>query len=239
MKCEIIDTGIGSAQENMDYDAELFKTLHNRQRPLLHLYSWKRPSITYGYFIRKENFFKPDCEIEERDIAKRPTGGGIIFHNGDLAFSLLVPSNHPAFSSDVFANYASVNACVAEIMKDLCIEKVSLIQDENVEPEDRISRNFCMAKITKYDVVLNGRKIGGSAQRMNRSGFLHQGSIFLSGPSDEECRRVFRDDVADVLIRDLRRRSCFILGVDSEPDVLAKTRKSLIIKLISALERRF
>ncbi|MFS8563927.1 MAG: hypothetical protein LVR00_06275 [Rhabdochlamydiaceae bacterium] len=42
-----------------------------------------------------------------------------------------------------------------------------------------------MAKPTKYDVVLDGRKIAGAAQRKCKQGFLHQGMIALQVPPEE------------------------------------------------------
>lgn len=42
-----------------------------------------------------------------------------------------------------------------------------------------------MARPTKYDVVLNGKKIAGAAQRKTKKGFLHQGTIALKRPSRE------------------------------------------------------
>ena len=41
---------------------------------------------------------------------------------------------------------------------------------------------FCMAKPTIYDVVYQGRKIAGAAQRRRKNGYLHQGTISLAFP---------------------------------------------------------
>ena len=40
-----------------------------------------------------------------------------------------------------------------------------------------------MAKPTIYDIMVDGRKLGGAAQRKTRKGFLHQGTIALTPPS--------------------------------------------------------
>jgi len=42
-----------------------------------------------------------------------------------------------------------------------------------------------MAKPTKYDVLLQGKKVAGAAQRKTKKGFLHQGSISLQLPAQE------------------------------------------------------
>ena len=47
-----------------------------------------------------------------------------------------------------------------------------------------------MAQPTKYDVVLQGRKIAGAAQRKTKEGFLHQGTIALKMPNEELLREL-------------------------------------------------
>jgi lipoate-protein ligase A len=42
-----------------------------------------------------------------------------------------------------------------------------------------------MAKPTKYDILIEGKKIIGAAQRKTKQGFLHQGTISLMMPCKE------------------------------------------------------
>ena len=42
-----------------------------------------------------------------------------------------------------------------------------------------------MAKPTKYDVLWEGKKVAGAAQRKTKAGFLHQGSISLVMPPQD------------------------------------------------------
>ena len=50
---------------------------------------------------------------------------------------------------------------------------------------DKIVQQFCLAHATQYDVVWNGLKVGGAAQRRLKTGLLHQGSVSLYLPSKE------------------------------------------------------
>lgn len=177
----ILNTGIGSAEANMRFDEKLLEEL---TVPTLHLYQWARLSATYGYFIRPENHL--DLRQAEKwglDLARRPTGGGIVFHIWDLAFSFLLPSTHPRFSQNTLENYQFVNRAVLEIVKQFFVlkEVVELIPHHGPDlgPD---CHNFCMAKPTQYDVVYQGRKIAGAAQRKRRQGYLHQGTISLAHP---------------------------------------------------------
>ena len=58
------------------------------------------------------------------------------------------------------------------------------------EPLDTHCNHFCMAKPTKYDLIWQGRKIAGAAQRKTRSGFLHQGTISLLMPPEDYLQRI-------------------------------------------------
>ena len=178
----ILDTGTRSAEENMRLDSELLETLDQHALPILHFYDWDRDSATYGYFVNPSDYLRLD-KVEEKQLslAKRPTGGGIVFHVWDLAFSILVPSHHPHFSENTLDNYAFVNNAVLAAVSSFLDDRPQLIPC-NAEALDSNCTRFCMAQPTKYDVVLNGRKIAGAAQRKTKKGFLHQGTIALQMP---------------------------------------------------------
>src|SRR5689334_18889962 len=107
MELKIIDTGVNSAENNMRIDQTYLDSLSDQSQALLHLYEWEKPSITYGYFSQPSKVLLPEgIEKYGLQLAKRPTGGGIIFHSFDLAFSILVPSSHPHFSLNTLENYA-------------------------------------------------------------------------------------------------------------------------------------
>lgn len=189
---KVIDTGIRSASENMALDAELLDSLDQYSHPILHLYDWKHESATYGHFVNPADFLNLD-EAHKRglDLAKRSTGGGIVFHIWDLAFSVLVPANNRHFSENTLENYAFVNECVLNAVKNF----LGSNQDPTLIPTNAVAfdvscERFCMAQPTKYDVVLNGKKIAGAAQRKTKKGFLHQGTIALKMPSVEYLKAV-------------------------------------------------
>lgn len=184
---EILDTGIGSAARNMQIDAELLEGLAEKKRPILHFYEWERASATYGYFIEPSRYLDLS-EAEKRGLflARRSTGGGIVFHLWDMAFSLLVPYHRPEFSTNTLENYAFVNKAVLGAVESFLKRSIGLyLTEADFEAKGPGCRHFCMAKPTKYDVILEGKKIAGAAQRKTKAGFLHQGTISLVMPSEE------------------------------------------------------
>lgn len=196
---QILDTGISSAEANMALDEKLLEELDPAGEPILHLYQWEKPSATYGYFADPAKHLDLQ-KASERGLAlaKRPTGGGIVFHIWDLAFSFLMPSGHSAFSPNTLENYRFVNEAVLRAVDGVFgLGKVELISEDGEELGPSCP-NFCMAKPTRYDVVRDGRKIAGAAQRKRKQGYLHQGTISLAFPDLALLREVLlsKEEVA-------------------------------------------
>lgn len=195
MKWKCLDSGRKSAAENMALDQRLLDALDPSDEPLLHLYDWEGDCATYGYFVKPDRYL--DLAAAERygvSLAQRPTGGGIIFHTTDLAFSVLVPAGHPAYSLNTLDNYAFVNRIVLKAVEQfLGRPLVAELLPMEMPQKGTSCCNFCMAKPTQYDVMVGGRKVGGAAQRRTKAGFLHQGSIALGIPNVALLQALLRD----------------------------------------------
>lgn len=195
-KWRALDTGANAACANMQIDAELLQELATAEQPdiaILHLYDWQTPSVTYGHFIAPQDFLLlEECHKAGLSCAKRPTGGGIIFHLTDFAFSAIVPARHVGYSVNVLQNYAFINQMVIEVIHQFLGRALPLTLLP-LEPscKEADHARFCMAKPTKYDVmiedsILGVKKVCGGAQRRTKHGFLHQGSISLGDLSLSE-----------------------------------------------------
>lgn len=173
---EIVKTGKRGASENMAIDSAL---LEDVARPTLHFYSWENPSITYGYFLDVYKFLKVEGCLGI-DIARRPTGGGVVFHMWDMAFSFLMPSDNIYFFKEGRRNYRFVNGIVRSALSEVFGIRGLYLIDEDIKRE-----NFCMGGATRYDILFQGRKVVGAAQRRKREGYLHQATISLILPEKE------------------------------------------------------
>lgn len=225
MGWKLLDTGVRRAAANMELDAALLSDLKEERDAILHLYDWEQDAATFGHFIDPENFLKMSgikkCHL---DLARRPTGGGIIFHNCDLAFSILVPAACPWFSQNPLDNYAFVNNRVVWAIEMMIGAPAELLGTEP-PPLDPHCRSFCMAKPTKYDVVLQGKKIGGAAQRKTRHGFLHQGSISIGFLAESYLQEVLLGGTQ--VIEGMRQNSAALLGSDWNQKQLKEARLQL------------
>lgn len=213
MHWEIIDTGVNDAETNMAIDKKLLEDMQNFPRAIFHTYQWKRPSITYGYFSKPEKWLNL-AAVEELDIdiARRITGGGITLHMYDIAFSVLVPCTHPAYSISPLNNYAFVNQALIKAIS-ICVgdvKPVLLHTDKNANIE--ACGCFCMSRPTKYDVIINGRKVGGAAQRRTEAGFLHHGSIAIEMPNRGLLKKILLD--CDTVAQAMQLHTYPLIGID-------------------------
>ena len=83
-----------SAAMNMAIDEALLETAVG---PTIRFYRWRSPALSFGYFGK---FSDVAVYTAERDLVRRWTGGGIVFHGDDLTYSVVIPANDPASASD-------------------------------------------------------------------------------------------------------------------------------------------
>lgn len=203
--------GSHPAPDNMALDEALLLTSAGRGRPLLRVYEWDRPAVTIGYVQTYDAAPK-----EGYTVIRRPTGGGVVFHDHDVTYSVIAPAGHWLAESGRMESYGTVNRAVQQGLQRLSLTP-DLAQEEMPKSVDR-SRMVCFRTPTRYDVLANGRKIAGSAQRRMREGLLHQGSIHFGGPLPFR-----REEIVDCLCCGFRKELKVHLGhYVPAADVLAK-----------------
>lgn len=192
MDIKIIDSGFSTASFLMQKDEELLNAMCDINVAILHFYEWKEESATYGYFIKPEKVLNLEAvKKHQLSVAKRPTGGGVVFHLTDFAFSFLLPSSHPHYSLKAVDNYAFINAIIKNAIVKF-LGKEQGISYFRKECSDLILDNskFCMAKPTIYDILIDGLKVAGGAERLTKSGVLHQGTIALGMLPEEYLKEL-------------------------------------------------
>ncbi|MBM3197273.1 MAG: hypothetical protein FJZ61_04765 [Chlamydiae bacterium] len=165
-----------SAQENMDQDGAL---LFKESGVFLEFHRWLKPSFTHGFFVKPEEEFVFSDEI---DVARRATGGGIIYHGKDLSFALCFPDTHPFAHEDTMRVYDTLN----RLMEQAILEVHSCAIGTESEETFSFKEPFCMAKATKFDLTVGQKKVLGSAIRRKNGRILYHCSLPLKKPGYEE-----------------------------------------------------
>lgn len=143
-------------------------------KPLLRIYGWSRPSISFGYSQK----YPDSADTKDFFKVRRPTGGGIVFHGKDLTYTVVVPSGHYINTLDRLESYRVFHLAVAKAIES-CNFKANLAKTAS-ELKDR-KQMRCFDSPSVFDVmsVSDKRKIAGAAQRRSKKGILHQGSISI------------------------------------------------------------
>jgi lipoyl(octanoyl) transferase len=161
-----------SAATNMAIDETLLEVV---TIPSIRFYRWNSPALSFGYFGK---FADVADYATERDLVRRWTGGGIVFHGDDLTYSIVIPASDPIFGESSRSIYEKIhgalcNALVAAGQRAL----VAGIVDPAAAVTDASYNGQCFGNPVRADVMVNGRKVAGAAHRRTRAGLLHQGSI--------------------------------------------------------------
>ncbi len=185
---------------NMAVDEALLRTAAQRGQPLLRLYAWDRPAVSFGYFQQY-----PIKLADRYALVRRPTGGGIVYHDADTTYTVVVPAGHPLHRLKTQEAYCLIHQAIAVALKS----QISNLQSTSLRGQYECFQNPVMG-----DVVAEGRKLAGGAQRRNKTGMLHQGSITGHVPADR-------------LVQGFRQ----VLTVEFAPYELTPTERALAEKL--------
>jgi len=159
---------------NMAADEVLLETAGTRGRPLLRFYEWDRKAVSLGYVQSLS------AAPEGYAVVRRPTGGGVVYHDYDFTYSVVFPAGHWLTGLNRLLSYDWLNRSVQAALWHLNMP-ASLAEQEISANVDRSSM-VCFSNPTRYDILLEQRKVAGSAQRRTKDGILHQGSLHFGGP---------------------------------------------------------
>lgn len=190
---QIINTGLRPADELMALDK---KFLEDLSKPTLHFYRFKGPSLTYGLLMDPSEHLNLDA-LKDFNIAvaRRPTGGGALFHMWDLAFSVIIPLEYIPHIQTTLDRYLAINQLTEKALRPFI--KDDLVKEFLAKtPQGCVGERFCMAKPTQYDVMVAGKKCVGAAQRVTKQALLHQATISICAPSQEILEKALLDPKA-------------------------------------------
>lgn len=168
----IIDTGVGTAEWNMAVDEALLDGYKEGDLPILRLYGWE-PSLSAGRFsnIRMSVDVQRAEEIKV-PLVRRLSGGGILVHGGDLSYTLILPRDW-FMCTGVKESYHYLCGFLLRLYEKLG-HHARFVRDSQC---NEIKSDICLTGHEAYDIVINGEKMGGNAQRYTRNTLFQHGSI--------------------------------------------------------------
>jgi hypothetical protein len=153
---------------NMALDEALLEAVSRLDGPVLRFYGWTEPAATFGYF---QKYTEVERATHLRPLIRRPTGGGIVPHDADWTYSLVFPPGHEWHGLKAEESYRHAHEWIQSTFTKLAVSTELASHAHSAGPGQ------CFAGHEKFDLLWNGKKIAGAAQRRNKLGLLIQGSI--------------------------------------------------------------
>ncbi len=165
---------------NMAIDEAIVLTASRHQCAILRFYEWATPTLSLGYFQRASDRLQ-QSEFRTVEFTRRLSGGGAILHDNELTYSLAIHDSNN--SKAAIGNlYCAFHQAIEESFKvqgyNASTAACSLQPGEEIASNNQ--RFLCFERRSPVDLVLDGHKIVGSAQRRIGQTLLQHGSILLA-----------------------------------------------------------
>lgn len=165
--------------ENMARDSSILKALEEGSgTPTLRLYGWDAPTISIGYLQGPASFLGLGLPV-----VRRITGGRAVVHSSEITYSVTGLIDSPLFSGGIMAAYCVISSCIIAALKEA---GVGATYSRGSSAGDR--SEACFHTPSRYEVLINGRKLVGSAQRRLKKAFIQHGSILMDTDDELNCR---------------------------------------------------
>jgi lipoyl(octanoyl) transferase len=187
----------------MAIDEAVFRVSQTEESlPTLRFYSWSSPAVSIGYFqdVAREIDVSA-CRRNHIDIVRRPTGGKAVLHDEDVTYAVIARDTDPLFTKDILGTYRVISKCIASGLAFIGIN-AEITNNSRILEKDPLETS-CFSSPSRYELLVDNRKICGSAQLRSRGVFLQHGSILMDFdphktydillPHLEDCeRQIFR-----------------------------------------------
>lgn len=184
-----INTGSHDPFYNMAMDEALLNFVASGDiGPVIRFYTWNPATLSVGYFQRLTKEIDID-KVKEKGfgLVRRQTGGRGVLHDKELTYSVIVPESHPNMPSTVTEAYRVISQGLLEGYKELGLDAYFAIPKSKEEREKlkQPRSAVCFDAPSWYELVVEGRKIAGSAQTRQKGVILQHGSLLQDVDVDE------------------------------------------------------
>jgi lipoyl(octanoyl) transferase len=227
-----LDTGNQSAAYNMAVDEALLDW-HSQGEipPVVRFYGWEPAALSIGYFQKADKEVNFEA-LKEHGLGfvRRPTGGRGVLHEHELTYSVIVSEEHPDMPAGVTEAYRVISEGVLQGFRALGLDAefaVPRTEEEKASLKNPRS-SVCFDAPSWYELVVEGRKVAGSAQTRQKGVILQHGSILLDIDEDKlfSLFHYSSDRVKDRMKRAFKDKAVAINALRSERVTLNEARSA-------------
>lgn len=161
------------AAANMALDAGLLDRAAATGESVLRVYSWAVPTLSFGRHESVRGLFRPeDIAAAGMQVVRRPTGGRVLLHDHEATYSVSAPV---AEGEPLRTSYSRINGLLLIALEQLGVDAT----EAPASPVRRPGGAACFAEPNAGELIVDGRKLVGSAQYRERGAFVQHGSILF------------------------------------------------------------
>jgi lipoyl(octanoyl) transferase len=145
--------------------------------PTLRFYRWAPPCLSLGYFQAFDVVDLDGCRALGVDIVRRTTGGRAILHDRELTYSVVLPALMMGHDGGVLASYYRLSLALQEGLRRLGVR--ATLAPQSAATGSPAHGPVCFDRPSAHEILLDGRKLVGSAQVRRGGALLQHGSILI------------------------------------------------------------
>lgn len=167
--------------ENMATDEAIIESCNQRlSQPTLRLYEWSEPTLSIGCFQKADNVIKY-CLKAGIPYVRRITGGRAVLHSDEITYSIICSEDEPLFKEGISGAYRIISRCLLAALREA---GVNADMHTSRAIEHGFEKTSCFHSPSRYEIIIDNKKLIGSAQRRFKSAFLQHGSILFGVDRD-------------------------------------------------------
>jgi len=180
---------------NMAVDEVLLDGVAAGRSPAtLRFYSWRPACLSLGYFQTFAVVDTDGCRANDVDIVRRPTGGRAILHDRELTYSVTLPASTLGHDAGIVPSYHRLSLALQAGLHALGVP--ATLAPLAATPAAADHGPVCFDRPSAHEILLDGRKLVGSAQVRRGGALLQHGSIVIEPQIDRllACLRLADED---------------------------------------------
>ncbi len=179
----------------MAFDEALLEAVRaGESPPTVRFYGWDPPCLSLGAFQPVSTVDRAACADLGIDLVRRPTGGAAVLHDREVTYAVVLPPG-------------VAGRRPREIYLGLCLGLLRGLDRLGVRAGFAPAGSFrhpsgpsCFARASDYEVLVDGRKVVGSAQVWRSGTLLQHGAVLLAADRDVWARVMGQPDAAAGLV---------------------------------------
>ncbi|MBW2988754.1 lipoate--protein ligase family protein [Candidatus Woesearchaeota archaeon] len=215
MRFRLIDTGYNTPSMNMAIDEALLSS----KLPVLRFYRWSPPGLSIGHFQPISSFDLEALKKNNISMVRRMTGGNAVLHDDELTYSFITEESR--MPKGIVESYREISRALLHGLKALGLDAV---MNEDVEKGEK--SQVCFNDPSWYEILVDGKKIVGSAQKRVGGKLLQHGAVLIGIDIRKYCS-LFKSFSPGLLKKAASRMTSINDGLQEKVDY-EKVRQSMV-----------